>query len=77
MQPHEGFHKKILFREIYFATRSSHFSMNNMVHIEMQQATTNTVHVIQIGIDSYNTAPMNSNWLPMAVAPSQPPCMIP
>ena len=34
----------------YFATFSSHFSMNSMVNMEMQHATTNTVHVIQIGI---------------------------
>lgn len=60
-------------RPAYFATLSSHFSMNSMVNIEIQHATTNTVQVIQIGIDSYNTAPMNSNWLPIAVAPSHPP----
>lgn len=43
-------------KRAYFATRSSHFSMKIMVNIEIVQATTNTVHVIQIGMDSYKNS---------------------
>lgn len=43
------------------ATRSSHFSMKIMVNIEIVQATTNTVHVIQIEMDSYKIAPITNS----------------
>ena len=48
-------------RFFYLATLSSHFNIKSIVIIEILHATTNTVHVIQIGIVSYNTAPMKSN----------------
>ena len=51
--------------------------MNSIVNIDIQHAATNTTHVAQIGICSYNIAPINSNWLPKAVAPNQHPCIIP
>ena len=47
--------------KILFRYSSSHFNMKIIVNIEIVQATTNTVHVIQIGIDSYGIAPITSN----------------
>lgn len=61
----------------YLATRSSHFNMNNMVNMDIEQAITKIIQVIQIGILSYRTAPINNSWLPKAVAPNHPPCISP
>ena len=43
---------KLQFKKNYLVIRSSHLSINNMVAIEIKQATTNTDQVIQIGMRS-------------------------
>ena len=63
--------------KIYFETLSSHFSITNMVPIEIQQAIMKTVQTIEIGIASYRMAPMKRSELPIAVAQSHKPCIIP
>ena len=74
-----NFHIKLFSNIIfyYFAIRSSHFNINNIVHIDNKQTATKTIHVNHIDIDSYKTAPINNNWFPIAVAPNQPPCITP
>ena len=53
--------KQIKKRFFYLATLSSHFNIKSIVIIEILHATTNTVHVIQIGMDSYKIAPITNS----------------
>jgi hypothetical protein len=61
----------------YFATLSSHFTMQSINPIEMKQTIANTLHVVAKEIVSYITAPSTNAALPTAVAPNQHPCIKP
>ena len=66
-----------LSRQYYFATRSSHFTIESITIIDPAVAPTKTSQQDQIGTEVYKIPPMNSNELPIAVAASQPPCINP
>jgi len=61
----------------YFDTLSSHLTIENIATIEIRQTATNTHQVTEIEICSYIIAPKKSEKLPIAVAPSQQPCIKP
>ncbi len=56
---------------------SRRFIMEKIKLAEIRQQITKTAQTCQIATFPHNVLPTNSNWLPIAVAPNQPPCIRP
>ena len=69
--------ESIMMSLIYFATRSSHFTMNSMTPIEMRHTIMKIAQQYPIGMALYISGPIHNRRLPTAVAPSHNPWQSP